>query len=84
MNMPSDERSTRKVDDVIFSLVVICVAIGLLVGFAGLGVGLVFLSLPQAVGVGILSAGCGALYGLTFGARRLLRALVEVLKEMKS
>lgn len=38
----------------------------------------------QVVGVGILSVGCGSLFGMVFGAKRIMRALIETLKETKS
>jgi hypothetical protein len=75
---------TLKTDQVVGVFIVICVAFGLLIGCVGLGAGLIFLSVSQAVGVGILSVGCGSLFGMVFGGKRIMRALIETLKEMET
>jgi hypothetical protein len=83
--LPSQEGEdvTLKTDQIIGVFVVICFSFGLVIGCVGLGAALIFLSVAQAFGVGILSAGCGALFGLVFGGKRIMRALVETLKEME-
>lgn len=69
---------------VITMFLVICFAFGVMVGLAGLGIGLIFLNVSQGVGLGIVCFGGGALLGATFGAKRIMRALIETYKEMES
>ena len=71
-------------DRVVVLLLIISFAFGLVLGCVGLGIGLVFATLQQAIGLGILSIGFGALYGMSWGARRILKALIETMKEMEA
>ncbi|WP_184310156.1 hypothetical protein [Aporhodopirellula rubra] len=73
----------NKMESVVGVFLLICVAFGSAIGCIGFGVGLIFLSVPQAFGLGILSVGCGALFGAIFGGKRIMRSLIETLKEME-
>lgn len=75
---------TQKVESVLTVFIMVCGSFGLFFGCIGLGAGLVFLLVPQAIGVGMLSFGCGSLAGMLFGAHRIMKALIETLDEMKS
>ena len=73
----------NKTEHVIGVFLLICVAFGFMIGCIGLGAGLVFLNVPQAFGLGILSVGCGSLFGAIFGGKRIMRSMIETLKEME-
>lgn len=73
-----------RVQQIAVVFIAICVAFGLLVGCVGLGVGLIFLTVPQAIGTGLLAVGAGALFGMLFGGKRIMRPLIKELKEMET
>lgn len=59
----------------------ICCVLGGLIGLLGLGLGLLFLSVPQAFGVGILSAALGSLFAAMYGARPVVRGVIKTIRE---
>lgn len=75
----------RKPDssDITISFLAICFAFGLFNGFIGLGFGLVFMTVAQAIGLAILCTGFGSLIGVFFGSKMILGALVKSAKEQK-
>ena len=58
-----------------------CAFFGVMVGCLGFGLGLLLLTVPQAIGLGILSVPLGALLGMTFGARKLVRVILKSMEE---
>jgi len=70
-------------DQVFVVFLMICVSFGLVFGCFGFGLGLLFLPLQKAIGAFILSIGFGTLYAMTREAKRIIRALLETLKEME-
>ena len=73
-----------KPEQAVNSFIAICTAFGLLAGCVGLGAGLIFLTVAQAIGVGILATGCGALFSMVLGARKIIKAMIKAMDEMGS
>mgnify|MGYP003554319529 FL=1 len=63
---------------------VVCLFFGCVFGLIGLGVGLIFMGIAQAIGLGILCCGIGAMYSAVFGATNIITALAKTEKEMKA
>lgn len=72
---------TEEVNTVVLSFFLICGVFGCLAGFIGLWVGLLLLSVSQAIGLGMLSGGVGATLIGTLAGKKLLR---EITKEVTS
>lgn len=76
--------SSERTDRIVVLLLIISFAFGVFVGCVGLGFGLIFATIQQAIGIALLAVGFGALYGVSFGATRILRAIVKTMKQMES
>ena len=74
----------EKRDFAIFWFMVICCLMGVFFASVALGCGLIFLSLQRAIGLAILAFGAGAIYGASVEAKRIVRAVVETIKEMEA
>jgi hypothetical protein len=61
--------------EVFLGVCILIVLHGACVAAVALGAGLIWLEYKEAFGLAILSFGCGSLYGLTFGARAIARAI---------
>jgi len=70
-------------DKTVVVFFVICFSFGIIFGCVGFGVGLLALTAAQGVGLGILSFGVGAMFSAVFGAKRIMRALIDTIKEME-
>jgi hypothetical protein len=69
-------KKTDELDrDVFLVLYVLALLQGVCVATVALGAGLIWLEYKEAFGLSILGFGCGTLYGLTFGARAIARAI---------
>ena len=64
------------------AFLVACFAFGAMLGLVGLGVGLVFLTASQGVGVGIITFGVGAFYGAAIGGKRIMRLIAKTMTEI--
>jgi hypothetical protein len=53
----------------------ICIFIGVCFGLFGLGIGLLFLTVPQAFGLGFVAFACGVAGAMTYEAKRLVRSI---------
>lgn len=69
-------------DQVLRIFVVVFLAVGIVAGMIGLGAGLVFLTVQQAIGVGLLSASLGAVLGWCLIGGRMLRSVVAATREV--
>lgn len=74
---------TIDTEKVVGIFLLICFGFGVVVGVAGLGVGLLFLNIQKAIGLGLLACGCGGLLGALFGGKRIMRALIETMNDMQ-
>jgi len=61
---------------------VVCFAFGAMLGLIGLGIGLVFLTASQGIGIGIITFGCGAFYGAAIGGKRIMRLIMRTMMEI--
>lgn len=80
----SEQMKKTTNDQIILAFILMCLAFGVAASALGFGVGLIFLAVSQAFGVGFVCFGGGALYCMTFGARAVMRAFVESIEEVES
>ncbi len=73
-----------KPEHVISLLLLTCTVFGLFAAGIGLGAGLIFLNVQQSIGIGLLSFGVGASFSGTFGAKAILKALIQTIREMET
>lgn len=71
-----------KTESVVRVMFTICLILGALFGLIALGLGLIFLTLQQAVGLALLVTAGGALFGLLYCARRITRNIIETAQAM--
>lgn len=71
-------------DRVVGAVVILCFAFGIVLGCVGLGGALVVLPVRQSIGVGILSFGAGAVFGMVFGAKRIMRSVIDTCREIQA
>jgi phosphate/sulfate permease len=76
--------SAVRTDQIVGVFLLVCVAFGLFIGCIGFGFGLIFLSVQQSIGIGILSFGGGGFIGAVFGGKRILKAVVETFTELEN
>lgn len=69
---------------VVAVFLIISGAIGLAIGIFGLGIGLLFLSVSQAIGVALLSTGVGAIAGGCIGCKAILRAIIRACEDLQN
>ncbi len=71
----------HETENVICVFLIICGAFGCVIGFIGLGIGLLFLDVTKSFGLAFLSGGLGAIFGGGIGGKRILRAIVDTMEE---
>lgn len=71
-----------KVENVLGVFLVVCGGCGLLSGCVGLGFGLMFLAVPQAIGISMLSVGAGAFLAASCGAKWIIRTIGQTIRDM--
>jgi hypothetical protein len=63
-------------------LIIIFVILGAMAGMIGFGIGLIWLSIPQAFGLGIVSFASGTLAWLLLGFTRISKIIMKTMDEM--
>lgn len=74
----------RKTSSIVESFINICMSFGIIAGGLGLGIGLLFLTVPQAIGLGLLATSLGTLLTAFVGAKKILHVLIETLDELEN
>lgn len=62
-------------------VLVMCCLFGAMFAAIAFGLGMIFLTIQQAIGLAFLSFGLGTFHGATFGAKRIAKAVNETMKE---
>ena len=60
------------------SVTMICVGLGLSIGFVGFGCGLIFLTTKQSFGLGIVASALSVILIFVFAGKRIAKEIIEM------